>query len=118
MLKHSSTYQQLDLQNDTLTPSPSERQVHITVDHQSQNSQHCQVQWIVDVKEPFHPLGLSTLAVVIVTLLIGFTVIAGLFSMPVMPIAFLGWIAGLMVVYTVLAQIMKIIYIRINKEWV
>ena len=33
---------------------------------------------------------LSTLAVVIVTLLIGFTGIALLFSMPVMPIAFMG----------------------------
>jgi len=63
-------------------------------------------------------LTLSTLAVVIVTLLIGFTAIAGLFSLPVMPIAFLGWIAGLMVVYTILAQILKVIYIRINREWV
>ena len=61
---------------------------------------------------------LSTLAVVIVTLLIGFTAVAGLFSMPVMPISFLAWMAGLMVVYTVLAQIMKVVYIRINKEWV
>ena len=63
-------------------------------------------------------LTLSTLAVCIVTLLIGFTGIALLFSMPVMPITFLAWIAGLMVVYTVLAQIMKVVYIRINREWV
>ena len=63
-------------------------------------------------------LTLSTLAVCIVTLLIGFTGIALLFSMPVMPISFLAWMAGLMVVYTVLAQVMKIVYIRINKEWV
>ena len=43
---------------------------------------------------------------------------AMLFSLPVMPIAFLAWMAGLMVVYTVLAQIMKVIYIKLNKEWV
>ena len=35
-----------------------------------------------------------------------------------MPISFLAWMAGLMVVYTVLARIMKTVYIRINKEWV
>ena len=54
----------------------------------------------------------------IITLLIGFTGIAPLFSLPVMPIVFLAWMAGLMVVYTVLAQAMKVLYIRINKEWV
>ena len=63
-------------------------------------------------------LTLSTLAVCLVTLLIGFTGIALLFSMPVMPLSFLAWMAALMVVYTVLAQIMKTVYIRINKEWV
>ena len=63
-------------------------------------------------------LTLSTLAVCIATLLIGFTAIAGLFSMPVMPISFLAWITCLMVIYTVLAQVLKIVYIRINKEWV
>ena len=63
-------------------------------------------------------LTLSTLTVCIITLLIGFTGIAVLFSLPVMPIFFLAWMAGLMVVYTVLAPIMKTVYIRINKEWV
>ena len=63
-------------------------------------------------------LTLSTLAVCIVTLLIGFTGIAPLFSLPVMPIAFMAWMAGLMVVYTFLAQAMKTVYIRVNKEWV
>ena len=61
---------------------------------------------------------LSTLAVCIVTLLIGFTQIALLFSMPVMPFSFLAWMAGLMVIYTILAQAMKTVYIRINQEWV
>ncbi len=63
-------------------------------------------------------LTISTLAVCIITLLIGFTAIAGLFTLPVMPLPFLAWMAVLMVVYTVLAQAMKIVYIRVNKEWV
>ena len=63
-------------------------------------------------------LTLSTLAVCIVTLLIGFTSAAGLFSLPVMPISFLAWMVCLMVIYTVLAQALKTVYIRLNKEWV
>ena len=75
-------------------------------------------QYSIRINDRSKQLTLSTLAVCIVTLLIGFTGIALLFSMPVMPISFLAWMAGLMVVYTVLAQIMKVVYIRINKEWV
>ena len=63
-------------------------------------------------------LTFSTLAVCIITLLIGFTGLALFFSMPVMPLSFLAWMVALMVVYTILAQIMKVVYIRINKEWV
>ncbi|MBO7709848.1 MAG: magnesium-translocating P-type ATPase [Lachnospiraceae bacterium] len=63
-------------------------------------------------------LMLSTSLVVAVTLLIGFTRIAGLFDLPVMPPAFGIWLVILMVVYSLLAQILKGIYIRINKEWV
>ena len=63
-------------------------------------------------------LTLSTLAVCAVTLLIGFTGIASFFSLPVMPLSFLAWMAALMVVYTVLAQAMKTVYIKFNKEWV
>ena len=60
----------------------------------------------------------STLAVVAITLLIGFTRISELFSLPTMAISYLLWMVGLMVVYTVLAQIMKRVYIKIRKDWV
>ena len=60
----------------------------------------------------------STLCVAAITLLIGFTKIAGLFDLPVMPINYLGWIVVLMLVYTVLAQIMKKVYIRVYREWI
>ena len=63
-------------------------------------------------------LTLSTLLVVVATLVIGFTGVALLFDLPVMVPAF-GWcLAALMAVYMILAQIMKRIYIKINKEWV
>ncbi len=61
---------------------------------------------------------LSTSLVVLVTLLIGFTVIATWFDLPVMIPSF-GWcLLILMIVYMVLAQILKHIYIKVNKEWV
>ena len=63
-------------------------------------------------------LTISTLAVVLVTLLIGFTAIANLFDLPVMVASFGLWLAGLMVVYTILAQVLKGIYMKKNKEWV
>ena len=63
-------------------------------------------------------LMISTSLVVLVTLLIGFTRIAGIFDLPVMLPAFGIWLVILMVVYCLLAQILKGIYIRINKEWV
>ena len=52
-----------------------------------------------------------------VTLLIGFTGIATFFSLPVMPVAYLPWLIGLMLVYMILAQIMKTIYIKRHKDW-
>ena len=63
-------------------------------------------------------LTISTMIIVLVTLLIGFTPVATLFALPVMKPAFGYWLVILMVVYSVLAQILKRIYIKINKEWV
>ncbi len=63
-------------------------------------------------------LTLSTALVVAATLLIGFTGIARLFALPVMVPGFALWLVVLMAVYCLLAQVLKRIYIRINKEWV
>ena len=62
-------------------------------------------------------LTLSTLAVIAVTLIIGFTKVSALFDLPVMPLNYMLWLLILMVVYMILAQIMKVIYIRRNKDW-
>ena len=63
-------------------------------------------------------LMLSTSLVVLVTLLIGFTIVATWFDLPIMVPSFGLWLVILMVIYMVLAQILKSIYIKINKEWV
>lgn len=62
-------------------------------------------------------LTLSTLAIIAVTLLIGFTRISAFFSLPTMPLMYMPWIIGLMLVYMILAQIMKTVYIRRHKDW-
>ena len=63
-------------------------------------------------------LTVSTALVVITTLIIGFTPAAGLFDLPVMTAGFGLWLVILMVVYSLLAQLLKWVYIRINREWV
>ena len=62
-------------------------------------------------------LTLSTLAVIAVTLIIGFTGVSTLFDLPTMPLSYLLWLVILMAVYMVFAQIMKVIYIKRHKDW-
>ena len=62
-------------------------------------------------------LTLSTLAVIAVTLIIGFTGVSTLFDLPVMPLNYMLWLVLLMLVYMVFAQIMKVIYIKRHKDW-
>ena len=62
-------------------------------------------------------LTLSTLAVIAVTLITGFTGVSTLFNLPTMPLSYMLWLALLMVVYMVFAQIMKVIYIKRHKDW-
>ncbi|MBO4389603.1 MAG: magnesium-translocating P-type ATPase, partial [Lachnospiraceae bacterium] len=62
-------------------------------------------------------LTLSTMAVIAVTLLIGFTKVSTLFSLPTMPVSYLLWLLVLMIVYMIFAQILKIIYIKRHGDW-
>jgi Mg2+-importing ATPase len=62
-------------------------------------------------------LTLSTLAVIAVTLIIGFTGVSTLFDLHTMPLSYMLWLAILMLVYMVFAQIMKVIYIKRHKDW-
>lgn len=60
---------------------------------------------------------ISTFAITIITILITFTGIAGVFDMQKLPYIYLLWGFGLMVVYIVFIQIYKKIYLKRNKSW-
>ncbi len=63
-------------------------------------------------------LYISNIAVVIVTLIIGMTDISRIFDMGKVPGIYGLWMVILLLGYLLLAQIIKKIYIRINKEWI
>ena len=60
---------------------------------------------------------ISTFAVVIITIVIAFTDVATVFDLSKLPTNYLLWIGVLMVIYIVLIQIYKKIYIKKNNEW-
>ena len=62
-------------------------------------------------------LSLSTAAIIAITMLIGFTGISTFFTMPTITIMYLPWLLILMLVYMILAQIMKTVYIRRHHDW-
>lgn len=61
---------------------------------------------------------ISTLAVVVVTLFIGLSNFAYILDMNPLPYSYIMWLAILMVVYLLVAQIMKNIYIKRFKKWI
>ncbi len=63
-------------------------------------------------------LYISSIAVVIITLVIGMTGIANIFDMNTVPYVYGLWMIGMLAVYLILAQIIKKIYIKINGEWI
>ena len=60
---------------------------------------------------------ISTFSIVIITLLISFTSIATIFDLKKLPYSFLLWIFGLMIVYVLLIQIYKKMYLRKGRQW-
>ena len=60
---------------------------------------------------------LSTFAVVLITLAMTFTTISIAFDLAVLPLKFMAWIVVLQLVYAILIQIYKQIYVKINKKW-
>ena len=60
---------------------------------------------------------ISTFTIVTIAILISFTNIATTFDLAVLPISYLAWILGLMVVYIICIQIYKKFYIKKNNEW-
>ena len=60
---------------------------------------------------------ISTFSVVIITTIISFTNISVIFDLAKLPYWYMLWIIALMLVYIILIQIYKKIYIKNNKEW-
>lgn len=63
-------------------------------------------------------LTFSTFAVVIITLLIGFTTISQIFDLTRMTASYMVWIGILMLAYMILVQIVKKVYIKTSHEWI
>ena len=60
---------------------------------------------------------ISTFAIVFITLIITFTKISTIFDLTQLPIAYLGWIVVLLVIYGCFIQMYKRIYLKRNHEW-
>ena len=60
---------------------------------------------------------ISTAVIVVITLIISFSNIATIFDLSKLPVVYLGWMIGLMVVYVVFIQFYKKFYIKRNGEW-
>ena len=59
----------------------------------------------------------STFAVVLITLAMAFTSIAIAFDLAILPVKFIAWIILLQLIYAILIQIYKKIYVRTNSKW-
>jgi Mg2+-importing ATPase len=62
-------------------------------------------------------LFISTFSIVAITILITFTEFATIFDLSKLPVEYLGWIVILLIIYSLVIQIYKKIYIKVNKEW-
>lgn len=60
---------------------------------------------------------ISTFVITIVTMIIAFTGLAGVFDLSKLPYTYIAWLFGLVLGYIVLIQIFKKIYIKIHGEW-
>jgi len=66
---------------------------------------------------PAFPLLISTLAVAVVAVVIGFSTLATGLSMTALPLSFVPWLAALLVGYCLSTQLFKAIYVRRYGEW-
>ncbi|MDO4282740.1 MAG: magnesium-translocating P-type ATPase [Clostridia bacterium] len=60
---------------------------------------------------------LSTFTITIITLLITFTNIATVFDLQKLPYEYMFWMIGFLIIYVILIQLYKKIYLKKNKEW-
>ena len=67
--------------------------------------------------KPSKYLVISTFAVTVAALIISFTSIARIFDLAKLPLMYLPWLFVLLIVYAVIIQVFKKIYIKLNKDW-
>jgi Mg2+-importing ATPase len=63
------------------------------------------------------PLMVSTLVVCAVGIGLPYTALGDMLGLVVMPLSYLGWVAGIIFAYIILTQFVKMAYIRMFKEW-
>ena len=86
-------------------------------------SQTLIIHTIRTTKVPFIESGsskellISTISIVIITLIITFTHVAIVFDLLPLPGNYLLWMCLLLAIYTLLIQLLKMNYLRKNKEW-
>ena len=59
----------------------------------------------------------STFVITIITIIIAFTDFATIFDLHKLPVGYLLWGLGLLIVYIILIQVYKKFYLARNKEW-
>lgn len=68
--------------------------------------------------KPSNKLVISTLAVTVITLIIGFSKIAMMFDLITLSIQYMIWLVLLMVIYALIIQFVKKIYIKASGQWI
>ena len=68
--------------------------------------------------KPSKQLVISTLLITLVTLIIGFTKIAPIFDLIILPLSYIAWLIALMIAYMVIIQFAKKVYIKKYHEWI
>ncbi len=64
------------------------------------------------------PLTISTLGAGLIAVIIGFSNIANILKLQCMPLTFIWWLAGLLILYFITSQICKKIHVKYFGEWI
>ena len=63
------------------------------------------------------PVTISTICVIVIAILIPDTALGGFFNFVALPTAYWKWMVLIVLAYGIAVQLVKTIYIKINKEW-
>ncbi|WP_338987367.1 magnesium-translocating P-type ATPase [Spiroplasma endosymbiont of Dasysyrphus albostriatus] len=66
---------------------------------------------------PSHQLFLTTIIITIIGISIPYTQLGATIGLTPIPLIFYGYLAGVVIVYFIASQLLKMIYIKVNKRW-